>query len=256
MKRHRSRTRTARVQGARRDRSSPSDRGGRPWATCLIAAVLLLPVPGCGAARSGVTTPLAEPGALAAEARQATGPSRAHRVELGWEYTDERGPVSGEGVLRYNPPDSIRLDLFGPGDGAMAVALAGSGLRSVGQIEDVQLPPPAFLYATAGLFRPGDREPVRGFRTGDGTRVLVYPTGEEGTRLEFRIRGDRLVEVESRQGDRWIRRVRLEWPEEGPWPASAEYRDQRRGSRARWMVRDARPESRFPRSVFDLPGRP
>jgi hypothetical protein len=218
-----------------------------------LVAVTMLQV-GCGAARSSAT-PLPDPAAAAAEARAATGPERPHRIEFRWEYTDERGPVRGEGVLRYNPPDSLRLDLFGPGDGAMAVALAGAGLRSVGQIEDVRLPPPSFLYATAGLFRPGDREPVRGARAADGTRVLVYETGD-GAQLEFRLRDDRLVGVESRRGDRWLRRVELEWPEEGPWPASAEYRDRGRESRARWELGESDPTSRFPPSIFDLPSTP
>lgn len=216
------------------------------------AAWLVAGVAACagGAASSG--PPLAAPADAAAAART-TDPGAPHRVRLSWEYADERGPVSGEGVLRFNPGDSLRLDLFGPGGGAMSVALAGAGLRSVGQIRDVRMPPPPFLYASAGLFRPGSPAPEEGYRS-DGAEVLVYPL-DDGGELRFHLAEDRLRRVEEVRDGRVLRHAELTWAgESSVWPASAEYRDRTEGSRARWTIEDVRvADEPFPREIFDLP---
>lgn len=215
-----------------------------------LAAALLA---GCAAGSASSRAPLDDPAAAAARARRAAGPARPYRVRLAWEYTDERGPVEGDGVLRYNPTDSLRLDLFGPGGGNMSVALAGSGLRSVGQIQDVRLPPPAFLYASAGIFRPGHDAPRRGYRS-DGAEVLVYAARGGGS-LRFRFRDGRLQRVEALRDGRVLREADLEWRDgSAPWPSEAEYRDRTRASRARWRLEGARAaETPFPREIYDLP---
>ena len=167
-----------------------------------------------------------------------------------WSYGDRRGSIDGEGAGRFQPPDSLRLDLFTSGDVAMAVALAGDRLSSLGQIEDVEVPPRAFLFAMAGLFRPDARTTPRGFES-DGDTVLVY--GEE-TRLYFFVRGGRLAKVEERRQGGLRRRVELEWPPSGRWPAEAEYRDFDERSRVRWKIGEARIEEEpYPSDIFALP---
>lgn len=191
---------------------------------------------------------------MARDVRSASTPEGPWRLTLTWDYADERGPVGGDGVLRYTAPDSLRLDLFGPGDGAMAVALTDGRLRSRGQIRDVRLPPPAFLYAAAGLFRPGRDRPDEGWRKGD-VRVLVYRS--DGAELQFHLRGSRLVRVEERRDGREVRRLHLRWSDADSasrWPGSAEFRDRARESRARWTVRRARPaDAPFSPDIYDLP---
>lgn len=225
----------------------------RPGGAAALAAGAVAGVlGGCAAGTAASGPPLSSPAEVAAQLRDRAGPERPYRVRLTWDYSDPRGPVSGDGVLRFNPPDSLRLDLFGPGDGSMSVALAGSGLRSVGQIEDLRLPPPAFLYASAGLFRPRSGAPDRGYRSGED-RVLVYGTAD-GDSLRFRVRGRRLRGVRELRNGRTLREVELTWPDSGAWPASALYRDRERESRARWSLERARPaDAPFPRSIFDLP---
>lgn len=232
-------------------RRPPSRR--RPGASrCAVLALAGLAVAACASGTGRVR--LEDPGAAAGEVRRATTPEGPWRLTLAWDYTDERGPVGGEGVLRYTPPDSLRLDLFGPGDAAMSVALVGGPLRSVGQIRDVRLPPPPFLYAAAGLFRPGQTRPDGGWRR-DSVRTLVY--GTEGGELRFRFRGRRLAGVEERRDGREVRRLHLRWSDSASarrWPRSAEFRDLVRGSRARWTVRRARPaDAPYAPEIYDLP---
>ena len=226
---------------------------GRSARAGAVLAVAVAASAGC-AARPASGPALEDPVAVAVEARQ-RGPSQPYYLEFDWEYADQRGPVEGEGVLRFNPPDSLRLDLFGAGDASMAVSLTESGLRSLGHIEDVRLPSPPFLYGTAGLLRPGSGEPVRGIRSEQG-RVLVYPTSRGRERHVLLVDG-RLARMEEYEGDRLLRRLRLEWTDEGSWPRGAEYRDLEAGSRARWEIRETRPrEERFERDIFELPERP
>ena len=197
---------------------------------------------------------LSEPAVVADEVRAGTTPSGPWRVTLSWEYADPRGPVEGDGVLRYTPPDSLRLDLFAPGDAAMSVALTDGRLRSVGQIRDVRLPPPAFLYAAAGLFRPGAGRPDRGWEE-DGVRVLLYRAG--GGELAFHLKEGRLARVEERRDGRAVRRLHLRWPDTPgarTWPRSAEFRDRARESRARWTVQRAREaDGPFSPDIYELP---
>lgn len=218
----------------------------------LLASLTAVAAGACAGASSRV--PLEDPAAVARDVGAATTLEGPWRLTLSWQYADERGPVEGEGVLRYNPPDSLRLDLFGPGDGSMAVTLTEGRLRTVGQIRDLRLPPPAFLYAAAGLFRPGQPRPDEAWRE-EGNRMLLYR--REGAELSFEVEGDRLLRVEERRDGRTVRRLHLRWSDSAgarSWPRSAEFRDRLRESRARWTVDRARPVDRpFSPDIYELP---
>lgn len=207
------------------------------------------------ATAGGVRTPLPDPTEAAARLADA-GPDRPYRVTFRWQYADERGPVRGDGVLRFNPPDSLRLDLFSSSDASMNVALVDGEIRTAGQIEDVRLPPPAFLYATAGLFRPGREGPDEGWEA-DGDRYLRYGASGRGT-LVYRLRGTRIVGLRESDDGRELRRLELGWSgSDETWPREAEYRDGTQASRARWTVEDARVEEEsFPGEIYELPDAP
>lgn len=238
--------------------SAHPSRGRAPASGVALrsAAVLVVALASARCATAhGDRTPLPDPAGTADRVADA-GPDRPHRVTFRWEYADERGPVRGEGVLRFNPPDSLRLDLFSAADASMNIALVGGELRSAGQIEDVRLPPPAFLYATAGLFRPGRAGPVDGWEAG-GDRFLAYRAPGGGT-LVYRLRDTRIVRLAEREEGRELRRLELDWPEStGVWPRETEYRDATRQSRARWTVEETRVEKgSFPREIYELPDAP
>jgi hypothetical protein len=195
--------------------------------------------------------PIADPGITAARLLERSGPDAPSLVRFEWTYSDRRGRVDGDGAARFNPPDSLRLDLFTSGEVAMAVALAGRELSSLGQIEDVEVPPGAFLFAMAGLFRPGQEEAPRGFEA-DRDTVLVYGTDAE--KLYFFARAGRLVKVEERRHGSLRRKVELEWGEWDAWPARAEFRDFEAPSRVRWTTGDTHVmEAPYSSDIFDLP---
>jgi len=239
-------------------------RRGR-WASSGAGAVALLRraapaaalvAAGCASAGLRSGPPLPDPAAVARRVAAASAPGSPTHLLFHWEYADERGPTRGDGAGRFNPPDSLRLDLFGPGDAALAVALTGEGgLRTLGQLQDVRLPPPAYLYATAGLFRPGAARPDSGF-TSDGDEVLVYDVPNGGER-RYVVRRDRLVRVEDVRDGSVLRHLEISWPDgDAPWPEGAEYTDRERGSRARWRLKGATSvDEPYPADIFDLPDR-
>ncbi len=157
----------------------------------------------------------------------------------------------GDGVSRVNPPDSFRLDLFTTGEGGMSAVLVDDLLETLGEIEDVEFPSPVFLYAMAGVFRPGNMPPAAGFES-DGTEVLEY-AGADGERRYYFLRDARLVRLEERRGDRLTRRIELEWGPDPTWPSEARYRDDLTRNRVRWALVEVRvQDARWPAGIYDL----
>jgi hypothetical protein len=215
---------------------------------------LALGVAGC-AARVESGPPIADPAVLASRAMARRGAEEPSLIRLQWRYGDRRGEIRGDGVARFNPPDSLRLDLFTSGDLAMAVAVAGGELRSQGDMEDVEVPPLQLVFAMAGLFRPGESGTPRAFEAGRDS-VLVYGGADAWTRYYF-LRGGRLRRVEDRRHGSTVRLVKIEWPTSGDWPTAAEYRNLRAPSRVRWSLeRVTMADERFHSDIYELPARP
>lgn len=192
---------------------------------------------------------------MAAENRAGSGTDVPARVFFDWEYADERGNLRGEGVTRVNPPDRFRLDLFSTGEGSVSAALVEGDLETAGDIEDFEFPPAAFLYAMAGVFRPGDLPPTGGFRSGE-TDVIEYADGGGATRL-FYFEAGRVVRVEERRGGRLERRIEVTWGGRADWPAEAQYRDDVTPSRVRWRLTETREESEpFGDEIYAIPSGP
>jgi hypothetical protein len=196
--------------------------------------------------------PLDDPVAIAVRLRSDLDSGAPANIRFAWRYGDRRGDVEGDGVGRFNPPDSLRIDLFTSGDVAMAIAAASGNLTSRGQIEDVDIPPRPFIFAMAGMFRPEPGADPRAFVSG-GDSVLVYGPFEDRSQLFFWEDG-RLSAVEERRGDRVLRRVRIDWGESSGWPTRAEYRDFGRPSRVKWEIEEVQsPVARYPSEIYALP---
>jgi hypothetical protein len=133
----------------------------------------------------------------------------------------------------------------------MAAVLVEDRLDTLGEMEDVELPAPPFLYAMAGVFRPGDEPPSAGFRSGE-SEVIGYTLPNGSNRYYF-LRDSRLVRVEERQGNRLVRRIDLEWGTDDRWPREARYRDDLRPNRVRWELVEVRTEdTHWPVETYDL----
>jgi len=211
----------------------------------LIGAVL-----GCGGGLER-GAPIPDPGEIAEVAVKASGATRPARVVFEWEYADARGNLRGEGSGRVNPPDRFRLDLFSTAQGSLRAVLTDDVLDAAGDLENIELPAPPFLYAMTGVFRPGPERPTEGFRSGN-FEVLGYPL-EDGAMRYFYLRNDRLQRVEERQSKRVRRRIEVSWGEDPAWPREAVYRNDVTPSRVRWELMRVIPRDRpFPEEIYDL----
>jgi len=208
-----------------------------------------------GGCRAPIETgpPIANPAVVAERLLESSGSAGSAFLRFEWFYGDRRGDVRGDGAARFNPADSLRLDLFTSGEVAMAVALAGQRLTSIGGIDDVELPSGPLLFAMAGLFRPDDAAELAAYEAGSDT-VLVYAVGPD-RKLYFFVRGRRLDRAEERQQGRLVRKVELTWAADPrDWPEEAEYRDFGQHSRVRWTIGETRVlEERYPSDIFTLP---
>lgn len=130
-----------------------------------------------------------------------------------WRYSDIDFAVSGEGLVRFAPPDSARLDFFiSGGYGGGMAHLIGDSLRmpGPGAMERV-LPPPELLWAALGrLVVQGADTTIR--VDGDTLRAEIGAAprwraafvDEHLVRLE-RIEEDRVTDFVVRQDSMTVR---------------------------------------------------
>lgn len=221
-----------------------------------LAAIVLLAAAATAACAGGIRVgpPVSDPAGVASEARSAAGPDHSSLVRFTWSYADDQGSVEGEGVGRYTPRDSFRVDLFSSGDVGLAAALVDGRLSTSGEVEGVELPGPAFMYAMAGIFHPASGTLQSAHETDRG-RLLVYSV-DAGER-RYLVSEGRLHRLEERRRGELARRVVVEWDSASTWPTSAEFRDDEAPRRVRWtLVEAGRAEGGFDADIYELPTRP
>ncbi len=200
------------------------------------------------------------PEGLARRLEADTRPESPWLIEFRWSYRGREGRFSGEGAVRVNPPDSVRLDLLGPGwSGVQSAILLGDRVRYIGE-RRLRLPPPTFMWAMLGVFRPPASVSPEGAELGDGTR-LRYPL-VPGHAVVFEFDPDgRLVEAERRIGGDAIQRIRVS-PGDAPpgsagwiWPREARYRDLVEFHEVNVEVIDIREHAPFESRIFGVASR-
>lgn len=194
--------------------------GTRTVLLLLLAAALAACAP------RQATVP-AEPAAaldttLVDSAETATRLTRRLHVTFDWALQDRDARFRGQGVVRLDPPYRGRLDLFGPrGETYAAAVLEDAFLRAPAGAAAL-LPPPAFLWASLGVFRRPDAPLTLAHRDGD-TLELGFAAGRE--RWNFRFEQLRLHHVEWVGPDGSRRTVELAGEAAHRLPQRGTYRD-------------------------------
>jgi hypothetical protein len=162
-----------------------------------------------------------DPG-LVERAVAGTAPARLLHVTFDWSMQDRDARFSGKGVVRIAPPYRGRLDLFGPrGETYIAAVLEEDQLRMPPAALSL-LPPPAFLWASLGVFRrPADSLTVAR-TTGQGMELGFAGARE---RWHFAFAGDRLRSVEWHGPDGGRRTVELQGEGAHGLPQRGTFRD-------------------------------
>ena len=180
-----------------------------------------------GAAPAG--EPIPDPAGAAAHAIESTAPDARRRITFGWTLDESGSRVRGRGVVRLDPPDRLRLDLFGPrNETVLAAALVGGEARlPAGAPADAPIPSPALLWAGLGAVRPPQGATLASASTADGETILRW-VAAGGETYEYLLTpaadGPRLRRLQ-RLGSRGpLETVGVEWTEGGEI-SRATYRD-------------------------------
>lgn len=202
----------------------------RRWGV-MAAAVFAAGALGACAAGSAAPAgePLPDPAAAAAEVIEQTAPTARRRITFAWSLDESGSRVRGRGVVRLDPPERLRLDLFGPrNETVLAAALVGSEARlPAGAPADAPIPSPALLWAGLGAVRPPADATLASASTSDGETILRWQTGA-GEVYEYVVApgpgGPRLRQLQ-RLGSRGpLETVGVEWSDGGE-VTRATYRD-------------------------------
>lgn len=190
----------------------------------MPALVALLAACG-GAAPAG---PVVPPGDAERELEAVSEVNRLGRpTQLFFDWSaqepDFRG--SGQGVARLEPPDKARLDLFlDNGEQVAEAVLVGDQLRIPPWVEVGMIPPPPLLWASLGVFRPGDGAELMEAR-GHSQLVADYRLADGGV-VRFSLEGRRVVGVSVLVGDDVVRTMRVgDNDGSSQYPTDATYRD-------------------------------
>ena len=217
-----------------------------------MTALLPLGSLACGPRRPALV-PVPEPAATGAELRARHEPAEPRLTLFRWRYHGREGSFGGEGALRLDPEGRARVDLLGSNSATVEIAiLRGDSLFLASQDPEVRLPPPAFLWAMAGVFRPPPGSP-QSARAGEGVTVLEYRRPEAPGVLRFEFGNGRLRRLELLHGGGVRQELALTWPE-GPGsmevPIAAEFRDRREFRRIRLEVVESRAHAPFDSTLF------
>jgi hypothetical protein len=204
--------------------------------------------------------PIGDPGALEGRLRELGTPDQPKLIEFQWRYRGRDGRFSGEGGVRVSPPDSVRLDLLGPGwSGVQSAVLLGPDVYYLGE-QRITLPPPTFMWTMIGAFRPPAGVAPQGARRGERSQ-LTYRLSPQTT-VAFHFGGEgRLLEAELMIDGDVIQDIHIEPGSagDGPgayrWPLEATYRDLREFHEVRIKVLEIREHERFEERIFDVAAR-
>lgn len=175
-----------------------------------------------------VGQPVAEPTATAAELVQSSTPTDPRQITFTWTLDESGSRVRGRGVVRLEPPDRLRLDLFGPrNETVLAAAMIGDDVRlPPGARTDVAIPSPALLWGGLGAIRPPAGASLQSATTAADETILRY-TAANGETYEYSVANApeaRLRRVQRIGSEGPLETVRLEWSETGD-VTRATYRD-------------------------------
>lgn len=204
--------------------------------------------------------PIPEPDRLAQRLSAGSGPAAPQLIEFKWRYRGRDGAFSGQGGIRVNPPDSVRLDLIEPGgSGVQSAVLLGEEIHYIGE-QRIVLPPPTFLWAMFGMFRPPAGVEPEGNRRGERAQLKYRVSDRESVSFDFDGQGN-LIEAEWLVGRGAVQEIKL-WrrkssSEDGrfQWPKEARFRDLVEFLEVKVEVTSSREHTAFERSIFEVASR-
>ena len=148
-------------------------------------------------------------------------------VRFKWQLREPDLRVEGQGVVRLGVPDKARVDLFlENGESVLAAALVGDDIR-IGQEQGYLgvIPSPPLLWASLGLFRPGDNVALVTSQNIGTDRVRLVYSLSSGSRISYDMSNGVIEKVSLIENGQIIHVVDLETKSKERLPLKATYRN-------------------------------
>jgi hypothetical protein len=144
-----------------------------------------------------------------------------------WSVREPDLRLEGDGFVRLQHPDRARLDLFMEnGEAVLAASLVEDQLRAREGTTLEVVPSPALLWASLGVFRPGEGATLLGAEAYDDDAFRLRYGLLDGDELRYEFRSGRVTGAELRhEGDAVHRVVVTRRERGGGLPAEATYRN-------------------------------
>ncbi len=183
---------------------------------------------GCGGMSLGTPSPILDMDRAVSRAlRDNPFPgSDTSLVTFQWSVREPDLQLEGRGVARLQHPDRARLDLYMDNNEAVLTAsLVEDQLRAREGTQLEVVPSPALLWASLGVFRPGDGATRLRAEAYDGDASRLTYLLADGDELRYEFRSGRMVEAELRHDGDAVHRVTLTREGVGELPREATYRN-------------------------------
>ena len=162
-----------------------------------IAPGLLVLAAACSSRPALPPAPAVDAGRFAAQAERSNPISTTARAVFKWSIREPDLRIGGSGVMRIEPPDRARLDLFlGNGQSVLAVALVADELRAPVGVPLQVVPSPPLLWASLGVFRPGKGATLLGAEGREEEEMRLRYRLPGGDELHYEMRAGQVVGVE------------------------------------------------------------
>ncbi len=193
----------------------------------LAALGLVFTNTACGGGSLGTPVPILDTDQAILRASRENPFPNTSLVVFHWSVRESDLRLEGSGFARLQHPDRARLDLFmNNGEAVLAASLVEDRLMArEGTRLDV-VPSPALLWASLGVFRPGEGVTLLGANAFENGTVRLRYRLTDGDELQYELLSSgRLAAVELRHEGDVLHRVVLNQDGTGELPAEATYRN-------------------------------
>ncbi len=180
----------------------------------------------CGGGSLGSPVPILDTDQAVLRASRDNPFPNTSQVIFQWSVREPDLRIEGRGVARLQHPDRARLDLFMEnGESVLAASLVEDQLRAREGTRLQVVPSPALLWASLGVFRPGEGVTLLGAEAFDDDAFRLRYRLADGDELRYELRSGRLTRVELRHEGNATHRVDLKREGGGELPKEATYRN-------------------------------
>ena len=180
----------------------------------------------CGGGSLGSPVPILDTDQAVLRASRDNPFPNTSQVIFRWTVREPDLRLEGMGVARLQHPDRARLDLFMEnGETVLAASLVEDQLRALEGTQLQVVPSPALLWASLGVFRPGEGVTLLGAEAFDDDVFRLRYRLPDGDELRYELRSGRVTEVELRHEGNATHRVALNREGGGELPKETTYRN-------------------------------